>query len=191
MAVNNTFNPYQNIMLKEFTIELNGKMNPGNAQLIYLSSSSVQPFFSVEDQIEALRRKGGGFLQLQLIDEKQKVLSENLYWISDTDGHYSGLCKMPNANVILKATRFSDRSIQVSITNPSGNPVAFFIRLSVVDPAIGKRILPMFYDNNYLSVLPGETREVHISSEKPFGKYALQISGWNVKEQTVPLSSGN
>jgi len=191
MAVNNTFNAYRNIMLKEFTIELNGKMNPDNAQLIYLSPSSVQPFFSVEDQLEALRRQGGGFLQLQLVDEKQNVLSENLYWISDADGHYSGLCQMPKANVILKAIRFSDRSIQVSITNPAGNPIAFFIRLSVVNPETGERMLPVFYDKNYLSVLPGKTTVVSVSSAKPFGRCAVQISGWNVKEQTIPLPFGN
>lgn len=188
MVVNNTFQPYRNIMLREFTIALNGKKNPDNTQFIYVSPSSVQPFFFVEDQLNALRRQGGGFLQLQLLDANRHVLSGNLYWIPDTTGNYTGLNHMPEARVHLETKVLSDRSIQVSLTNPDGNPVAFFIRLSVVDPATGKRILPVFYDNNYLSVLPGETREVRISSEKPLQKCAVEISGWNVKEQTVKLS---
>ncbi|MGC9151577.1 MAG: glycoside hydrolase family 2 protein [Microbacter sp.] len=190
LTVNNTFQPYRNIMLREFTIDMNGKMNPDNTQLIYLSPSSVQSFFSVEDQLEALRRQGGGFLQLQLLDAPNHLLSENLYWISDTVGHYLGLSKMPKADVTLKTQTLSDRSVQVTLTNPASNPIAFFIHITVIDPKTGERILPVFYDKNWLSVLPGETRVVSVSSAKPFGRCAVQIKGWNVNEQRISLPFG-
>lgn len=188
MVVNNSFQSYRNIMLKEFTVDLNGKINPDNTQLIYLSPSSVQPFFSVDEQIKTMRRQGGGFLQLQLLDAPKHVLSENLYWISDTVGNYSGLTRMPKAKILIQTKTLSDQSIQVSLTNPKGNPIAFFIRLSILNPITGERVLPIFYDKNYLSILPGETVVTRILAEKPIGECFLQVKGWNVKEQKTNIS---
>ncbi len=187
MVVNNKFNPYRNIMLKIITIELDGKINPSNTQLIYVSPSSVQSFFSVEDQLEALRRHGGGFLQLQLIDEKQKNLSENLYWISASDGNYSGLTNMSTATIHFTTKLLSNQSFDVTLSNPRENPVAFFIRLSVINPKSRQRILPVFYSDNYISILPGKTKRVQISSNSSLKDGVLTVSGWNVKRQEVKV----
>jgi hypothetical protein len=79
--------------------------------------------------------------------------------------------------------------ITVKITAPAGGPISFFNRLSLVDPATKKRILPVFYDDNYVSVLPGESRTVVLeytpaNSVRPM----LALEGWNLPEQFINIS---
>ncbi len=190
MTVNNTFYPYHNLMLITRTYDMTGKVTSLNQLLVYLSPTSVQPFFSVNGSLEQLRKHHGGFLQLQLVNEDHKTLSENLYWIADSTGHYSGLQSMSPAHIRATAQKISDTAIAVTLKNPPGNPVAFFIRVSLINPETGKRILPVFYDNNYISVLPGTNKTVHIFLDRPgqaVKNMKVSLSGWNVKAQMLGL----
>jgi len=51
-----------------------------------------------------------------------------------------------------------------------------------------ERILPVFYSDNYISVLPGETKKVQLSYT-PAGiqKLLLSVQGWNLKEQYIDI----
>jgi hypothetical protein len=58
------------------------------------------------------------------------------------------------------------------------------IRLKVVSGKSGERILPVFYEDNYFSLLPGESKEVVIrfKDEDAHGETPrLEVSGFNVK----------
>ena len=76
----------------------------------------------------------------------------------------------------------------VKLTNP-GPALAFMVRMKLVrekggDEAKGKgEILPVFWADNYVSLLPGETREIEARWRKAdFGDTpVLEVSGWNVK----------
>lgn len=190
MTVNNTFYPYHDLMLISRTFNMKGKVTSLNKLLIYLSPTSVQPFYSVSGALKHLRKNHGGFLQLQLVNDKQKVLSENLYWIADSTGHYSGLDSMKTANIHATARKINSKTIAVILKNPNNNPIAFFMRVSLINPETGKRILPVFYDNNYISVLPGKTKVVHIfldSANQAVKNMKVCLSGWNVKTQTLEI----
>ena len=60
------------------------------------------------------------------------------------------------------ANKTGEGKIEVTISNPKDNPVAFFNRLSVVNATTKQRILPAFYSDNYISVLPGEEKKITI-----------------------------
>ena len=47
----------------------------------------------------------------------------------------------------------------MTIENPSKS-LAFFVRLKVEKGAKGEEILPVVWEDNYISLLPGEKREV-------------------------------
>jgi len=189
MIVNNTFQAYHDLMLKVFTIDMKGKESPENNLLVNISPTSVQPYFTVIDQMKQLREHHGGFLQLQLINEQQNILSENLYWIPDSTGNFSGLQTMQQADIKATARKITDKTIEVKMNNALGNPLAFFIRVSLVNSKTGERILPVFYDNNYISVLPGSERVVHISFDQNIKGCEVSLSGWNVKDQKMPVKS--
>jgi hypothetical protein len=54
------------------------------------------------------------------------------------------------------------------------------IRLTLRDKA-GQRILPVYYDDNFFSLLPGESRTVHVETRTADKDLHVTASGWNVK----------
>jgi mannosylglycoprotein endo-beta-mannosidase len=68
-------------------------------------------------------------------------------------------------------------------------PVAFFNRISLVNDQAKKLLLPVFYSDNYISVMPGERRTIIIeySQQNIKVKACVSIVGWNVKEQYLTI----
>jgi len=120
----------------------------------------------------------------------KKIISQNIYWLADDKGEYSGLQKIPASQLQTSAKLLSPGKVAVTLANPAGAPVAFFNRLSLVDAQNGKRLLPVFYSDNYVSVLPGTTKTVVIDYDaKQYSNLPLlSISGWNLKEQTQTIA---
>ena len=44
----------------------------------------------------------------------------------------------------------------------SGDETAFFSRLKVVDKKTGKLVLPVFFNDNYFTLFPGEQKQVQV-----------------------------
>src|SRR5262249_38910943 len=100
-----------------------------------------------------------------------------------------GLQRMGAATLKAEAHR-QGSSISVTLQNPAGGPVAFFTRLSLLDPNTHKRLLPTFYSDNYVSIPPGESRTVTIemgSAPHPAAPL-LSVEGWNVPAKTYPVN---
>ena len=69
------------------------------------------------------------------------------------------------------------------LQNPSKS-LAFFVRLKVDKGIKGEEILPVVWEDNYISLMPGEKREVtatYRASELGTAKPAVEVSGWNVQ----------
>ena len=63
----------------------------------------------------------------------------------------------------------------------ASDALAFFVELRVVD-ADGNSILPVLWDDNYVSILPGESRELvaRFPAEDGVSGARLMVKGWNV-----------
>jgi exo-1,4-beta-D-glucosaminidase len=76
-----------------------------------------------------------------------------------------------------------DEITHVTVENPSKS-LAFFVRLKVDKSKGGEEILPVLWEQNYVSLLPGEKREItatYRASELGAGKPYVEVSGWNVE----------
>jgi len=144
------------------------------------------------------------FLALRLTDSTGKQVGSNFYWLStkpetldwaksnwwmtptDSYADYTALTQLPK--VKLKVTSRTERKGEDSIThvtieNPNKS-LAFFVRLKVNKGAKGGEILPVIWEDNYISLLPGEKRELtatYRTSELGAAKAAVEVSGWNVE----------
>jgi exo-1,4-beta-D-glucosaminidase len=144
------------------------------------------------------------FLSLKLSDSKGKSLAENFYWLSvkkdvpdfkKTEWFYTplkefadftDLNKLPK--VKLKAEHnykkiAGEYEVTVKLSNPN-DKIAFLIELGIVGNKSGKSIVPIYWDDNYISLLPNESREIKavfsakdLKGESPVFKY----KGWNVE----------
>jgi exo-1,4-beta-D-glucosaminidase len=72
------------------------------------------------------------------------------------------------------------------VRNPSKS-LALQIHLSIVDGKSNEEILPVLWDDNYFSLMPGELRSViaHYSSAVNAGQLRLEVDGWNIDTETA------
>ncbi len=189
MIANHTFKPQHDLMIQATAYNIVGKDTLALQWIVELAPNSVQKIESVKRRLDKFFPASGGFLSLRLINASKKILDDNLYWLPDSTGNYSGLQKMSKVNIATSAKKISDGRIEVTIENPSNGPLAFFNRVSLVDTTTKKRILPVFYSDNYVSVLPGEEKKVYIDYTKNdnIDNAEVSISGWNVDEKFVEI----
>jgi hypothetical protein len=125
---------------------------------------------------------GAHFVRLQLTDRGGKVLSENFYWHARDEHQLEKLDSMPKVALDLK-TRVKrsakESTVEVSIKNPSAAP-ALEIRLTLRDGQTGKRVLPVYYEDNYISLLPGESRVIRINAPNLPKNATVTADGWNI-----------
>ena len=144
------------------------------------------------------------FLSLRLEDSTGKLVGSNFYWLStkpetldwaksnwwmtptESYADFSALSQLPK--VKLKVSDQSERKgeeeiTRVTIENPSKS-LAFFVRLKLDKGVKGEEILPVVWQDNYISLLPGEKREVtstYRASDLGASKPTVEVSGWNVE----------
>jgi exo-1,4-beta-D-glucosaminidase len=144
------------------------------------------------------------FVALRLADSAGKQVGSNFYWLSskpetldwakttwwmtptDSFADFTALSQLPKVKlkVMSRTERKGEESIaHVTLENPSKN-LAFFVRLKLDKGVKGEEILPIVWEDNYFSLLPGEKREVtarYRASELGTGKSVVEVSGFNVE----------
>ena len=124
------------------------------------------------------------FLRLKLSRQGETV-SENFYWRGLEDGDYRALRTLAQANVGA-ATRMEQRDgrwrLSTELHNVSATP-ALMVCVKAVREKTGDRILPALYSDNYVALMPGESRTIVIDladadtrGEKP----SVVVEGFNV-----------
>lgn len=180
MIVNNGFKPIGDMMLVAKYYDIEGNETILNQEIAYINASDAKKIIPLQSMLKDRLKADGGFLYLQLLDKDGELLSDNFYWYPNASGKYTGLNKMKKADIQVSTKQMSDKKIRVNITNPKGNAVAFFNRISLVDAKTGERILPAFYDDNYVSIVPGETKTITVEYIPRAGVTpAIEVKGWN------------
>jgi len=191
MIVNNTLSYHRDMMLEVRAYDMAGKERRLTQVYEEIGPSAVRKYLPMGRGIERMRKEKGMFLSLRLLDERKQPLSDNFYWLPDSTGQYSGLQQMGKASLKVEAHTAGPGKITVTLRNAVGGPVAFFNRIALVDPATKKRILPVFYSDNYVSVIPGEEKIITMEYHPVPGQPVPQISieGWNVDSMMVTSGS--
>jgi hypothetical protein len=93
-------------------------------------------------------------------------------------------------SVTAKSTRSgADIHVRVELRN-TGTVISLADKLTLLNASDGSRILPSYYNDNYVSLLPGESRQIEIvyPAKSADGPAQLAIRGWNLVKQTVPVA---
>jgi hypothetical protein len=183
MIANHTATPHTNLMAVVESYDASGYRSKHYQQLVDIEPSMVKVCQSIDPAVSPARADHGLFISMKLMNEFRDVVSENLYWLPDSLGRYTILDRLQDAPIQASARIVGENAIQVDVTNGEGNPLAFFIRISLVDRFSGERILPTFYSDNYISVQPGQQKSVILESpgKSPFKNAQVQLEGWNVE----------
>jgi hypothetical protein len=120
---------------------------------------------------------------LDVTDAAGKTLSRNVYWQGRDEASYRAMNAMPQVRLAATASSRNDgadKLTTVELRNPSGT-AAIATKLTLFG-ADGAQVLPAYFSDNYVSLMPGESRriEVRYPASAAKGAVTVKLRGWNV-----------
>ncbi len=144
------------------------------------------------------------FLDLKLVDNGGGLVTENFYWLSTkkdvmnypaTEWFVTPIKEFADLKALDKLLPVTlkvlsafeqagdEQLVRVTLQNPA-DKIAFFINLNVVGRQSGRAVLPIYWEDNCISLLPGESKTLtatfnraDVQGEEP----VVRVDGWNVK----------
>ena len=208
-VVNSTYEPINGLKVSAKLYNLDGKEKASQEGTMNLAADAAVKAFDVP-KADGLTTTY--FLRLQAHDSGGKLVSDNFYWLStkpdtmnwkgrkDTVytpqaeyGDLTGLNSLPQVKLEVKAENTQENgkpATRVSVSNPT-NSIAFMVHLRITKGEGGEDLVPIFWEDNYFPLLPGEHREISATYNlsKLEGKDAvLELDGYNVPATEVQIT---
>jgi beta-mannosidase len=138
------------------------------------------------------------FVRLELLDSSGQLVSQNFYWRGSPDrpDDFTSLNTLPTITLDTDIVRHDDAGkclLDVALSNPT-NSIALMAHIQLRKTA-SRRVLPAYYSDNYISLLPHENRTITIeASLADLGGNAplVVVDGWNVsvESRVFPAAGG-
>jgi exo-1,4-beta-D-glucosaminidase len=207
-VVNSTYEAVKGVKVSAKLYNLDSKEKGSQEGTMNVAPDSSTKAFDLP-KIEGLTTTY--FLRLELHDAAGKQLSDNFYWLSTKPDvldwkHKQDTVYTPQAqfadltglNTLSRVTldvrsskeeQGSEAGVRVSVRNPTGS-LAFMVHLRVTKGKGGEDLTPIFWSDNYFSLLPGEQKQVIAGyrASNLSGKAAvLEVDGYNVAPQSAEV----
>jgi exo-1,4-beta-D-glucosaminidase len=197
--------PLRGVHLRTTVYNVDGTQRLGRDTVIDIPPDTSLRVSTLQEQADA---PGGTYLvDLRLTGADGRPISTNFYWLanrmdalSDSSTWYmtpvknyadfTALRSMPQSAVNASA-RFSNGggtgTARVTLKNPT-KAIAFFLRLQLTGRG-GEEALPVLWEDNYVSLLPGETRVLtatyNVRDLRGVSPHVV-VTGWNVHRVVAP-----
>jgi exo-1,4-beta-D-glucosaminidase len=209
-AVNLTQEPREHLKISAEIYDVNGvrRSSKETPEVKIAAGTSVEAMTMARDSsLDSVF-----FVRLRLKDATNSVLAENVYWASNADdvvgnpndpaqfkteleqwADLSALNTLPAVNVKLACATAETNGTEtatMTLTNQS-NHIAFFLRAEMTAGPDGEEILPIVYDDNYVTLFPEQTKTIVARYERPATgpAVAVRLQGYNVAKIVLPLHS--
>lgn len=197
---NSLLNTYTDLTVKATVYNGDGSLKYQHSIVTSVKPDNIKRCFAIPEiaGLDSLY-----FLRLEMKDRTAKTVSLNWYWLSKSEDslawkkstwfytpqagytNYQGLQNLPLIQLRVNYTtekNTTQTTQHIRITN-SGKAVAFFVHLRMLKKKGGDDILPVIFDDNYLLLAPGESRNIDCSYlNKDAGDTVpyLLTSAWNL-----------
>ena len=130
-------------------------------------------------------------IRLELVSSSGTLLSTNTYWLAGDEDRYRKLNTMPPARITATAQQHSEAGetvVNLKLTN-AGNVAALETKATLFRAHSSARILPAYFSDNYVALLPGEsvTLSVRYPTTTDNRPPEVHLRGWNVPDSVVPV----
>jgi exo-1,4-beta-D-glucosaminidase len=211
-VVNDTYQEHKSMKVRARIYSLDAKMLADKEETVDVPADASVKVFDLPKP-DGLSMTF--FVKLDLRNARGKYVSDNFYWLSakaDTldwahkqDTVYTpqaefadltGLSTLPQVKLQARAaleqnTGTAGAKAHVRVKNTSSS-VAFQIRLRLADQK-NQDVVPVFWQDNYFTLLPGEERIVtadYETAELHGAHPQVQVSGFNIAPGEVPIQTG-
>ena len=136
-----------------------------------------------------LTQQGVVLVELSMQGANGKLISHNVYWLAADDAKFRNMNAMDKAKLSLSAAAHQEAGedvVTVQITN-KGDVASLATKATLLGDR-GERLLPAYYTDNYVSVMPGATETIVIRvPNAPTNRMKVNIRGWNAEESSVDV----
>jgi hypothetical protein len=180
-VLNQTAQTQNDLAARIQLFDMHGKLLSSQTKPVNLVAHTVM----LLDRVDLPNDKNGVFFLRLSLTHKDKIMDENLYWLTNKPRSYEQLNELEKVTVQVNIQKTGTGLATVSISNP--NPeTAFFLRLKVMNDA-NELVLPSFFTDNYITLLPGESKTLGLDLTGSINagreKARLVVEGWNVVTQ--------
>jgi beta-mannosidase len=127
------------------------------------------------------------FIKLQWHDAAGRLLSDNFYWraLPEQPDNLQALETLPTVMLDADVARHDGDGkclVEVKLRNPSSH-IALMTHLQLRRQNSRERVLPVYYSDNYVTLVPGETRTISIeaaASDLKGQTPLVVVDGWNI-----------
>jgi exo-1,4-beta-D-glucosaminidase len=194
--VNQTLEDQKNLIVSARLYDINGKLQHEKNVTVKEASPTTSTIAMTLPRYNDIGTVY--FVRLQIRNGKNDVFAENTYWQSAKDdipedmdpnnmmdamvlkqkqwADFTPLNTMPKVELQTELREIEPqgdlRRFRISLTNPTDH-VAFFVRAQLQKDSNSGEILPITYDDNYVTIYPRETHEITAEVTK------TQIEGLN------------
>lgn len=201
-VINNIPGNVKNMSAEITVLDFNLKQHvQKNIAVTELASLKTQSIFSLPEDPDLTKT---WFLDLKLYDQQHHILSSNFYvlstqkdrlneakttWFTTPQSQYADLKmlqQLPTVKLQVNSS-FSEKKdstfATVKVKNPS-KYLAFMVYLDLKKNKSDASVVPVFWEDNYITLLPGEQRTVSVychtrdlHNEQP----VIKVAGWNIE----------
>jgi exo-1,4-beta-D-glucosaminidase len=208
-VINGTYEPMKGLEATARLFNIDGKEIDSHNEKIDLPADAAVKAFDLPKPANLSKTY---FLKLYLHDASGNLVSDNFYWLStklDTldwtkrkDTVYTpqkdfadltGLDSLPQVKLELNSSLREGSGkgiVTVKVKNPSAG-VAFQVHVRVTKGQEGDDLVPIFWDDNYFSLLAGEEKSITGTfdlSDTEGKTPVLELDGYNIAPATTTLS---
>lgn len=204
-VVNGTLAPLPGLRVDASLHALDGTLVARREAVVDLAPDGKAPAVALGPDIDADAAALAPvyFLDLRLLGADGATIDRNLYWLPLPDDAFtweptpdnlprfvpadlSALRDLPpvalDVPAFVRRDEGGDAIVVQELRNPSDG-VAFFVEALLVDAADGMPILPVLWDDNFVTLLPGESLSLtaRVAAAAVADRaIAVRVSGWNV-----------
>lgn len=155
-----------------------------------IDANEVKPLGVVS---EPEKTEGVYFLKLTLLPEgkeSRQALTANIYWLTTTPNDYTTLNQLPPCRPELRAfLREEGRRYRGKVSLRATGGISFFNRVKVLDRETGRRILPVHYSDNYVTLMPGDREEIELDfpATLPKDRIRIVVDSWTAERLDCPI----
>jgi mannosylglycoprotein endo-beta-mannosidase len=142
------------------------------------------------------------FIKLELFDARGTMISDAFYWRSTSKypgpwtvggplhGGFEDINKLPETELdytLSQLEKDGKKYLTIYLKN-STSKLAFFTRIKLLRKSDNKLIRPVFYSDNYFSILPGEIKNVTVEVDLetiPGNDFEVVMEGFNMKAKVL------
>jgi len=191
-VINNTQKPLSGLRLRVRVLSTHNDTLVDREETVTAPAAGLTPVTDPALDIAKQVASGLVFVKLELRNTAGVLLSDNFYWEGKDPASYKVLNDIGAVALQGKATLQQDPSGEHTVhlvLHNTGATIALETKLTLQNATDGTRILPAYYTDNYISLLPDESRDIEITyPAEVAGEVQVALRGWNLTPAIIAIA---